>query len=1154
MELRELRVQQLPGLEHPFTLTAAAGLNLVLGPNGSGKSSLCRAALGLLWPGLHEGGQVAARWDDAGATWLAERAGGARVAWQREGLDSSPPDLPSVALAGAFHLGVLDILKVAADGDDQALARAVRRQMAGGFDLPGLIAGAVVTGKEGYGERRELVRLESIVKEKQQAQRDLFGQEQGLDDLRARYLAAHQAAGRARALRAARDLTEARARSAGLADQLASRYPACLADLRPEHVERLARLRDRQRDLDDARTATRADLDAATADLAATGLAGTPPDPVDLAAARDAMVRARQLDDDLIAAEDALARAEAQAAAAEADLAGWGGQATHAVLDAATLRAAVRRVQDLLTATSLHDGLARLAAHEELQLPPPGADPTADVVAARRAALAWLGAAAERHWPWPALPAAVALLVAGILVRPWAADPLGWVWLGVGAGVLGWFLVDGLRRPATRRARDDHRASGVGQPAVWQAGAVHRHVDQLLEQELALAHDARRQALRRRLEADLDAARSALDDLRRSFDSDDADPGERAELTELSRRLAAHQQARLDRDQAAVAADRLRTRRQEALDAVHGALAGWLPDADPDDGPLALPTLEARVVDLARRATAHADATRRHDAARRRLEDLAAQADQTVADIAALLASQDLPPDGDQELRRRAEELPAYAELAGQARDAAADVRRHQDTLAQLTDDLRALAEAACTLPADQLGDQLADAEDLAANRDELQRQVLVIEERLKAAYRAVDHDRAITERDVARDRLADVRDSVRGVALRRLLLERLDQQHRRLAEPPVVARARQLFSGFTHGAYELLIPADDHEPYRARDTRSGRGLALSQLSDGTRAQLLLAARLAHVAEAERGVQLPLFLDEALTASDPARFDAVANALLDLAQREGRQLFYLTCDPADIQAWQRLLDARGLAPAPVTDLARLRGLAVAAPVERLRGERSRPPAPHADEAAAAYAARLGVPVLDPHAPASAAHLAYLLDDDLALLHQLLCRGIERLGQFMALDEVLLADGVIDAPRLAAVHARRRALQEFLDAFVTGRGRAAPPGVLARDCTVKTSKLGDVDTLLAELGGDAAALGDAMAAGRISRLQEAKQDELMDWLRQAGYLDTRRRLTRDEVATRVLLAGRDDVDQGRVSMPDLQRLVHTWWGAAGGAVG
>lgn len=513
-----------------------------------------------------------------------------------------------------------------------------------------------------------------------------------------------------------------------------------------------------------------------------------------------------------------------------------------------------------------------------------------------------------------------------------------------------------------------------------------------------------------------------------------------------------------------------------------------------------------------------------------------------------------LPADGDQQLRQWTEALPAYTELADQAREASTAVRLQEDNLAQLTADLRAIADAACGSPPEQLRDRLADAEDIAASRDDLQREILVIEERLDAAIRAVDHERAIAERDLARDRLADVRDATRDRALRRLLLERLRRQHHRLAEPPVVARARQLFAGFTHGAHELLIPTDEGEPYRARDTRSGRGLALSQLSDGTRAQLLLAARLAHVAEAERGVRLPLFLDESLTASDPARFDAVASALLDLVEREGRQLIYLTCDPADVDAWQRLLAARGHDPAPVTDLALLRGQAAAAPAARLRDSRPLPPAPSTGEDAADYAARLNVPRLDPHAPADAAHVAYVLDDDLTLVHQLLCRGAERLGQVVTLASVLAVEGLLDDDALASLLARRAALGEFLDAFATGRGRPAPRGILNEQSEVKTSKLTEVDTLLADLDGDAAALRDALASGRVSRLREDKQDELLDWLSQEGYLDTRPRLSSDEVATRVLQAGQEDIRRRTVGVPTLRRLVDRWWAAAGGGDG
>ena len=75
-------------------------------------------------------------------------------------------------------------------------------------------------------------------------------------------------------------------------------------------------------------------------------------------------------------------------------------------------------------------------------------------------------------------------------------------------------------------------------------------------------------------------------------------------------------------------------------------------------------------------------------------------------------------------------------------------------------------------------------------------------------------------------------------------------------------------------------------------------------------------------------------LDEALTASDPARFDAIAGSLGRLAAETGRQVFYLTSNPADVAAWQRLLADAGEKPAPVIDLAAVRELKAAAAPER----------------------------------------------------------------------------------------------------------------------------------------------------------------------------------------------------------------------------
>ncbi|MEZ4386229.1 MAG: hypothetical protein R3D98_01375 [Candidatus Krumholzibacteriia bacterium] len=1156
MELRELRIQQLPGIAGPFTLTGAAGLNLVLGPNGSGKSSLCRAALGLLWPDRHAGGLVSARWSDGPTVWLAERAGGNRVTWQKDGLPADPPGLPSSVQAGAFHLGVLDLLKPAADRDDQALAQAVRRQLAGGFDLPALLAGEVVSGKEGHAEKRRFEAAQQSVQRWRQTRRDLADDEARLDDLRPRRQAAHIASEHARALAAALALVEARGHAESVAHELTTRFPAAMAELRPEHLERLVDLRSRQRRIADDLVEQRRRHDAAAAAVAATGLAGRVPEPATLDAVRDALARARELTQDLADLSTQIDAAAGALTAAAADLAPWADAEPESALSPAALRAAARLAGEIVAATAEREGLQRLHDHEDLQASAPVTPSRESLLAGRRAALDWLAAGHERRWSWPALLGGAALATVGVLARPWSDGTLGWLWLGLGGGLLVWFAIDGWRRPATRRALDDHRAAGIEAPPRWRDAVVRRQIDHLIQQELALGHHERREALRHRLAADREevdaklAALLAADRAPAGGHVAGVDPERRIEMVEMLERSAEHRRARQRHTELTSRQDGLEAELARLLDTVAVALAPW-----PDDrGGATTPTLtqlRARHQDLARRAEAHDAAARDLAAAAQRTDDLQAAAADVEREIARLLSAQDLPAGGDEDLRRRVADLPAYTSLAAAARDAATAARLREEELEQLPDATRDAARDASRRPAADLRRDLDETGDIAETHDGLHREIVRIEARLEAARNEVEFDRTISARDEARDQLAAVREQVRDAALRRLLIERLQREHRRLAEPPVVARARQLLLRFTHGTHELLIPADDESVFRARDTRSDRGLDLAQLSDGTRAQLLLASRLAYLAEAERGVTLPLFLDEALTASDPVRFAAVADALLDLVERDGRQLFYFTCDPADVRAWQQALADRGRAPAPVTDLAELRRLASAGTAARFRGDRLLPPPAAAGEDAADYATRLRVPGLDPHIAAGGAHLFHVLRDDLALLHALLCRGLSHVGQLDPLADVLVAEGVVQPERLAALRARARALQIFLEAFATGRGRPLPTGELERHSGINTKLLPEVDMLAAELAGDASRLVDALASGRIKRLREDKQDELTAWLRQAGYLDQRTRMTRDEVATLVLRSVREEVGQGHVDVAVLRQLIDSWWTAAGG---
>jgi len=225
MELRELRLEQVPGLPAPLKLEGKPGLNLILGPNGSGKSTLTRSALGLLWPDESDRGHLSAVWRHGDATWHAARAGGQAVVWQREGQPHPPPALPHPDQATSFRLGLLDLLKLEADPSDQGLARAIRNQMAGGFDLGALAPARTVTGAEGRNEARDLARAEEQVRTLRIRQRTLQEDEARLARLNDQLQAAQAAAARAEALSQAGLAAAAQASAQTAATELAANFP-----------------------------------------------------------------------------------------------------------------------------------------------------------------------------------------------------------------------------------------------------------------------------------------------------------------------------------------------------------------------------------------------------------------------------------------------------------------------------------------------------------------------------------------------------------------------------------------------------------------------------------------------------------------------------------------------------------------------------------------------------------------------------------------------------------------------------------------------------------------------------------------------------------------------------------------------------------------
>ncbi|HHN73935.1 MAG TPA: hypothetical protein ENK10_01775, partial [Acidobacteria bacterium] len=352
-------------------------------------------------------------------------------------------------------------------------------------------------------------------------------------------------------------------------------------------------------------------------------------------------------------------------------------------------------------------------------------------------------------------------------------------------------------------------------------------------------------------------------------------------------------------------------RHQTLLEEIAGALARWKVEAVPDAA-----AAQAAVADLATRAESHRRAQDRRQEAECRVADLEQRLERLNSAEAELFARAGVKAGDDPGAADRAlvERLALRDEYLGM-------VNSRNELEWQIDQAERELGEDIALAERDpaELEEEIEALEFEAGRFDALQQQVADTEAEVQQARRSHDMARALEARGQAR---RDLERALEGQLLRaagRVLMRRVRERHARDAAPKVLARAARLLAHFTRQGYELRAEPSSGR-LQVRDGGSGEVLGLRALSDGTRAQVRLAARLAFAFEAEGRHRLPVWLDEALTAADPERFAAVADSLIEVMLREDRQVFYLSANPSDVEAWQQALERRGESRANVIDL------------------------------------------------------------------------------------------------------------------------------------------------------------------------------------------------------------------------------------------
>ena len=1177
MRLHGLDINRLPGIKPGFSLAdVGPGINVIHGPNGSGKSSVLRAIRALLYPDPATDGSVdlQANLSIENKPWTVVRSGD-QAQWSQADLPCEPPLLPDARYWPCYGIHLESLIEAGAtESDIEALAA---RELAGGYDLRALALQPQFNLKSNHGRpaARQLSDATRSLRIIQDEHAGIRRDEARIDTLRGERADCEQAIQTAEHLRANLRWLERRRARESLQAQLAN-FPPDMARLRGDELDRINKFRETKQSLHNQILDLRSRLEQVRGEAAsiAPGVHADPAQQLSessLAAQGETLERLRACERDLKLAQERVSELEVEQICARTEL----GSETPAAaprIDPHTLSMVEERLQKK---RSLESEVSALEAHLSITELAPGE--TLDSLRDGRVALLdWTSAARTTGfsgWRLGLLASSFLCVLAVIAVAGTSIHPAFWLLL-LPVIAIAILLYGPQANAASGRtvavARFTH--TGLSPPSAWTAAAVANELERL-DEAVQVATDINYQN-KRRTETENRLAQS-----RKDLDA------ELRELTALAEevgfnplRLDASFQrwlrlvSELDRAQSALqkaqrAARDTRDTRDRLREALHiffsrheAAPDVMRIDADQLARRLEALRLNLRALEAAQRVAAQIERERVRAAQDNQLIDL---------DIDAIYAGVAVAKGDDRELQDRLRQLEAWSKLTAErerARGAEqeaqlslssqpivhlADTHTAQSGRAEKSPDALSSLEDA---DIESLNQRLSDSVRQGERLPDLERELTAIETRVGEARKKRALEIARAARDDARDRLHDDLDQALFATAGGLLLADVGREHRARHEPAVLRDAGAWLQRFTLNNYELRYRDAHSDPqggtpraatssdsgFSAFDTRAGEHRRLGDLSSGTRAQLLLALRLAFMAQAEAGrVSLPLFLDEALSTADPLRYRAVVESVRTIAADGQRQVFYLTSQAGELRYWSDGDDA--VTP---LDLGAIRGAGVPDAFELQLPAPQLPPSidGHSPES---YGELLGVQRIDPWGNSHAVHLFHLLREDLMLLEKLLSFGVNSAGTARSILASRTRRTLLSESEAVALLCRLDALDAWLAAWCEGRGRPLNrPAIEA--CPAISATYQDRIWALAEtIDGDGRALLEAIDARKaeaVKGFRGDKREELEEWLLEHGHLDPRGPLVSQQILHRVLGSLAADIESGRTDPAAVRRLV------------
>ncbi|MCY4462756.1 MAG: AAA family ATPase [Albidovulum sp.] len=1154
MKLMRLEVSRLPGIDQPFEIEfKGSGVHVIFGPNAVGKSSICRAVEALYWKdrGPSERISVSAQFDIDGETWWAEREG-SRLLWRSEDNDQSQPGIPGSHNHHCFFLCLRDLIDPSTDSTHD-IASEIRRQLSGGFDLntisKDLFAG--ISTRHARGLRKNFDVAARDVRVAEQVQLSLLRRQDDLSALQTELDAAETATRRLPSVNRAIGLADRKEQHAAVRQEI-NALPASLRTMSGQEVEQIRQLQDRAEELNERIRGLERQLKEARDKKQESQL----PAKVDhskLKVWRRNVEELSRIELDIEIARTQ--RAESQQEYLSAFAALGGGEIDKldlSVKEHSRLFEFLRAANDHRNRKSaIEERLQLLASIEQTE---GGEDQIANLRAAIDLLRKWLRAPeletlskrlrARLAWILLALASAV---VGGILAI--SVEPAFSLMIAAGGGALVPIcLLHGRDHDTNARTETEVAFARLelASPDAWKIKQVEARL-RVLEAEVASVEsrlqraryrDSDRQVLKSR-QADMSQAESSLNDQResllQSLHIEDAPMD--ADLVDLARALDQLRATRIKFEGA--------KGRVEQLDSKYSSLLAKLAEILERHGeprPENAAEANACLSNLEYRNSLLVKALSDECQANELIAQATADRSSALKSIEQIYAAASLDNDDLAGLTSLVEALPKHRDLQRTAMLIEGQIKLDREELFKADDAKLANQDGAKLV---QLEREFSAA---ATKADKLRTDMAEINAQVSEAKRGNRLQDLIARQEHLRSELRDRRDEAIFSAAGKFLLAAAEIEYEQSQMPRVFERARRHFSEFTHHGYELSIGRGKESPRLvARDLRNGEKRELDELSDGTRAQLLLAARMAFAEEVEQGRTLPLFLDEALDQSDPARFEAIVRSIGRIAKDQDRQIFYLTSDPLDRDRIRGALEAEDCVIAAEIDLGLVRSGKISVTERSWLQIPPRPSIPDPEEASPEeYAIKLGIPKFSPILGFARQHFFYVLSDDLALLHALLKSGIEQAGQWRSVSGTPLAARLnSDFNDHEVVEQRVSLLEVFCEAWSRGRGRTVDRDVLVQSRAVSDRFIDQVAELAGELGGDSRDLIAAINTRkdpRLKGLRKSNSDNLETYLRDNSYLDDRPILDENDLRLRALASPPANALADGVAIACLNR----WW--------